>query len=1500
MKKITLILCAIVLLAGIATTARAALNAVGPLDAADGWPIWYEDTNLLRLEKCLVPGPQCLNPELTLPNPAGAVVGLPTLSNYFTEWFYWAAVGDITSGILARCALALEGALPIAANGHQTVFARILITLRPTTAATANVPVTVTHPFGSITLTTRGVGQTLRVAQDVGVAAGIFTGALLDSPAGGIVNATGASIGPFLTAAPPAPARITIGGVTFIGDGVTLVALTGGPSGNVFSIAGGGVSMTQPLFTLMGKVSGCAATNTPPVAVADSNVAAASGQSQIINVTANDTSGASVGPPPGITPINKASIAITVPPTSGTAVPNPDGTVTYTPNPTFIGADSFTYTVQDHCGLTSNAVTVPVTVQSALTQYQLTINKSGSGAGTISTMPPATGIYCGVMCAASFNAGQTITLTAAPDAESAFTGWTGCDSINGNQCILTMNGAKVVAALFTMGSSSRGDIDGNGSVNMADAILALQSVSGMLPPGPGIRPNYASSGDDVNGDGKVGLPEVIYAFQSLAGLRTTAARAVTVQGNVVGDAAAALTGAPLGGVDPVPGTPTSVPLTAPVSVVLVDETGSVAASQTVTAANGNFILVVPSGHAYMMLVRDATTGKTISPLVLDNQTGRVTFSLPNGSPDVSFGSVTIDSQLGRAWCGTNPALAETAVAFPLDTIEWRGASDVPTEAPPSPLFGATAFSQRMLLFEEFGPEPMPAAVTPGFTPFPQPLNSASGPDPTQLESFLAQPGVAPYPTRLSNVTDTNPWRAAIETFLGRALFQPPDGVAGPAEGRPPGEDWAHQSWAEFFPQKFFKTAVAPARTNLGFRDTHQRHGYYAGEFAPGGLYHNTAGIPATDGTTNGIAIKFHPNMPVQNPNSVWTFDGTLPPKLLQARYGETLLMRNYDALPIDETANNGFGRNTITTHEHNGHSPGESDGFAGAFFFPGQFYDYHWPLQLAGFSNNNNAAGAVNFGATDVRAAMPCEPGETLPVLVNGILTMRSCQNGTILIPGDWHETMSTHWLHDHMLDHAAENVYKGNASMMNYYSALDRGNEAINDGVNLRFPSGTALNWGNRDYDVNLVLADKATDGTGQLWMNTTQHNGFLGDMMTVNWLYKPYFDVRARSYRFRILNGSVSRIMAIALVQQVTGTGGELPGPAGSGVSYNRVPFHMIANDGNILEHAVPFGGQMDLLHDGKPDAWKGQLPSQGIAERYDIVVDFSKNGIHAGDKLYFVNIMEHQDGKGTKSKVPLADILSERYKPTVQNDRWINGDPGVGKFLELRVKTYTGTDLSMNPADYEPGKLAMLPLPIVRGAKTVNTTVNGVPVATAVHHTFEFVHGQDQGGHGEPWQIKVDGGQGLLMDPHRVQAIENGDLQVWTIKGTGGWTHPVHIHFEEGIILSRAGKAPPEWEKWARKDMYRIGHENDSGGIIEIAYRARDFLGDYVMHSHNTMHQDHAMLLRWDARRTGAALVDTPLPTFDGVFFEPSFPLTGGYNSNDKAIIGDGIGPRINISN
>lgn len=834
----------------------------------------------------------------------------------------------------------------------------------------------------------------------------------------------------------------------------------------------------------------------------------------------------------------------------------------------------------------------------------------------------------------------------------------------------------------------------------------------------------------------------------------------------------------------------------------------------------------------------------------------------------------------------------------LDPLNPLDVFNVPTNSKPSPLFGADPYTQQMLLFEEFGMDPLDPTVAPPALGFPGPSVgpapeqdptrlARSGPSGVALEEFLAQPGINPFPTEFANTLDENPWKQTISQFIGRGLDTPP------AEGRPPGRGWAHQRWNEFYPQAFFQTVQAGSRQNAGLRDSRQRHGYSVGEFAPGGLYHrvygsSVPGAPTLDGTTSGLKIRLHPNMPVQDHKALWTFDGTLPPKLLMTRYGQPMLMRHYNALPIDPAANRGFGLHTISTHEHNGHNPAESDGYTNAFFFPGQFYDYRWPMQLAGYDT-------VNTDATDRRAAFPCAPGETL--FVNDKEPgYKICKDGSIRIRGDWRETMSTHWFHDHMLDFTAQNVYKGNAVMMNYYSALDRGKENFIDGVNLRLPSGTALPWGNRDYDVNLLIADKAWDQQGQLWFNIFNKDGFLGDQLLTNWLYKPYFDVRARKYRFRILNGSVSRYFALALVQQVQGGGGELPGPPGSGVSYNRVPFHMIGNDGNIMVHAIPFDGNRDLDGDGDRQEHRGQLPTQAIAERYDIIVDFSQNGVRPGDRLYLVNTLEHTDGQKPSGRIALANILSGAYQPQRDDvdldgvpDRWVNGDPAVGRFLELRVQEYNGQDLSMNPQDFEPGRARMIPLSI-----DPDNSNDQQKIATARRRTFTF--GKAQGTDEQPWTIQVDGGSGINggafnMDPRRVSAAPqlstgpteagfsgDGTMEVWNIVNDGGgWSHPVHVHFEEGVILRRDGRLPPEWERWARKDVYRIGGEEDSSRNVEIAIRFREFAGTYMEHCHNTQHEDTAMLLRWDVEHPGQfQLMPTPLPTWDGVEYVDSAAL------------------------
>ena len=212
---------------------------------------------------------------------------------------------------------------------------------------------------------------------------------------------------------------------------------------------------------------------------------------------------------------------------------------------------------------------------------------------------------------------------------------------------------------------------------------------------------------------------------------------------------------------------------------------------------------------------------------------------------------------------------------------------IPTGLPPSPLFGVQPFSQPMPRFD-----------------------------------VLARNAVSilnPAPTAYSNQTQ-QPLNTALEGVRA--------GDTGPIEGRPPGAIWAHQGFAQFPPQIAIEVSQEGARTN-----------YHYNPGVPSSL--NSGINPATP-----IPLKFHPAWPAQNPLNVWTFNGTIPPKLAQIRYGEPVLLRHHNKLPFNITQNAGFGRHTISTHTHNAHHGAENDGFTGAFFFPGQFYDYHWPIVL--------------------------------------------------------------------------------------------------------------------------------------------------------------------------------------------------------------------------------------------------------------------------------------------------------------------------------------------------------------------------------------------------------------------------------------------------------------------------------------------------------------------------------------------------------------------------
>jgi manganese oxidase len=160
--------------------------------------------------------------------------------------------------------------------------------------------------------------------------------------------------------------------------------------------------------------------------------------------------------------------------------------------------------------------------------------------------------------------------------------------------------------------------------------------------------------------------------------------------------------------------------------------------------------------------------------------------------------------------------------------------------------------------------------------------------------------------------------------------------------------------------------------------------------------------------------------------------------------------------------------------------------------------------------------------------------------------------------------------------------------------------------------------------------------------------------------------------------------------------------------------------------------------------------------------------------------------------------------------------------------------------------------------------NPDLSQIPIAR--ERTFEF--GRSNGTDDAPWTVRTDGGQGLAADFTRISAApKQGTREVWTlVNGGGGWDHPIHVHFEEGQILARNGSLSnvPAWER-GRKDVYRL----HPGGTVTITMQFREFAGMFMEHCHNTVHEDHAMLIRWDLDR-GPVALPTPVPSPQGVKF------------------------------
>jgi spore coat protein A, manganese oxidase len=176
-------------------------------------------------------------------------------------------------------------------------------------------------------------------------------------------------------------------------------------------------------------------------------------------------------------------------------------------------------------------------------------------------------------------------------------------------------------------------------------------------------------------------------------------------------------------------------------------------------------------------------------------------------------------------------------------------------------------------------------------------------------------------------------------------------------------------------------------------------------------------------------------------------------------------------------------------------------------------------------------------------------------------------------------------WYHDHAHGLSARTMFYGLAGFYLVEDDLE---------ASLGLPSG--------NFDVPLVIQDRAFNADGSLRYTENIDEGFMGDTIVVNGSVSPRLTVRPALYRLRFLNASNARAYSLQLS--------------------SGAPMVQIAGDGGLLEAPVS----------------RPSIPL-APAERVDVVVDF--RGLRSGAKVELRNAL----GSGSTAAVMRFDVSGRR---------------------------------------------------------------------------------------------------------------------------------------------------------------------------------------------------------------------------------------------------------------
>ncbi len=379
------------------------------------------------------------------------------------------------------------------------------------------------------------------------------------------------------------------------------------------------------------------------------------------------------------------------------------------------------------------------------------------------------------------------------------------------------------------------------------------------------------------------------------------------------------------------------------------------------------------------------------------------------------------------------------------------------------------------------------------------------------------------------------------------------------------------------------------------------------------------------------------------------------------------------------------------------------------------------------------------------------------------------------------------------VVNRASMNIYHSHqhgATAKQFYFGLG-GAMIVND------QEEAALDLPSGEFEIPLVIQDKQFDSDNQLVYSSMMPNkmmGYIGDKILVNGFSNFKLNVASRAYRFRVMNGSTSRIYKLAWE--------------------DGMPITVIGVDGGLLE---------------QPEIKPYVMLAPG--ERLDVWADFSGRNEGAEltlKSLAFAGVLpkmaEMRHGKGALSVGSEYPIFTIRVTKKVSETHK----------LPMQLSKFKHHEISDTANQNNP-------LPIGISEAPMSMLLNG--------RAYEFNNPL-------PFErVKLGSTQLIeIFHAHGEMKHENGgEMQRGGRMGGGmmdlSMAHPIHLHGQSFEIVSRSFSGDSTAYDTVREGFINSGLKDTVLIMpmerIKIIKPFHDFKGLFLYHCHNLEHEDMGMM-------------------------------------------------------